>query len=302
MGTWEQDQFVQCGVRIEHTPDGGFELSQSQYIDEIKEICISAERRREPKALTTEFEKTKIRAALGALSWCAQQTRPHLSFAVSLPLSQVRDSTVGTMLEINKLIYRTRCDKSHVLKVRGDLRVRDLLVAGWSDASPLNRLDGKSTQGIFIGITHESLLSGEMCKVSPVFWRSAKIERQCRSPGASEALAAIDCEDALFGVRLQVFEMLGHPVNVRKAEESVAQIPAVLVTDSTNVHDRMKKDVYVPKGPEFRTAMELIGLKEASTRTHMPIRWGHSDAQLANSLTKDSEQQQLQRFYHLGQV
>ena len=48
--------------------------------------------------------------------------------------------------------------------------------------------------------------------------------------------------------------------------------------------------------------MELIGLKEASARTHMPIRWAHSDAQLANSLTKDSEQQQLQRFYHLGQV
>ena len=31
-GTWEQDQFVQCGVRIERTPDGGFELSQSHSI------------------------------------------------------------------------------------------------------------------------------------------------------------------------------------------------------------------------------------------------------------------------------
>ena len=81
-------------------------------------------------------------------------------------------------------------------------------------------------------------------------------------PRGPEALAAINC------VRLQVFEMLGHPVNVRKTEESVAQIPAVLVTDSTNVHGRMKKDVYVPKGPEFRTAMELIGLKEASAYTH----------------------------------
>ena len=66
-----------------------------------------------------------------------------MSAAVSLLLSQVRDSTVGTMLE-----YRTRCDKSHVLKVHGELRVRDLVVAGWSDASPLNRPDGKSTQGI----------------------------------------------------------------------------------------------------------------------------------------------------------
>ena len=66
----------------------------------------------------------------------------------------------------------------------------------------------------------------------------------------------------------------------------MASIPGVLVTDSTNVHDRMLSEVYVPKGPEHRTALELMGLKEAITNTQTPIRWVHSDAQLANSLTK----------------
>ena len=300
-GTWEYDNFVQCGVKVEKTPEGGFNLSQAQYIDDIKEISVSAERRREPKSGTTESEKTKIRAALGALSWCAQQSSPQLSAAVSLMLSQIRDSTVSTMLEINKLIYRTKCNRKHVLKIHGGLRLQDLLVAGWADAACQNRPDGKSTQGIFIGLTSQRLLQGEMCAVSPLYWRSAKISRQCRSPGASEALAAIDCEDAMYAVRLQVFEMLGNKVDVRRTEEQVQKIPGVLVTDPTNVHDRMQSEVYVPKGPEHRTALELMGLKESVVRTSTPIRWVHSDAQLANSLTKDSELQQLHRFYALDQ-
>lgn len=301
-GTWEYDSegFTQCGVRVEKSPDGGFELSQSQYIEEISEMTISAERRRSPKEPTTDFEKTKIRGALGALSWCAQQTAPHLAAAVSLFLSQVQTSTVETMIAINKLIYRTRCNKKHIMKIHGGIPVRDWLVAGWSDAAAMNRPDGKSTLGVFVGITSKSLIHGEMCPISPVFWRSAKIERQCRSPGASEALAAISCEDAMYGIRLQVYEFLGNAVHVRRTETHVAQVPGVLVTDSTNVHDRLKSEIYVPKGPEYRTALELVGLKEASVHTHMPIRWVHSDAQLANSLTKDSEQQQLQRFYNLG--
>ena len=300
-GTWEYDSFIQCGVKIEHKEDGGFELSQAQYIEDMREINISAERRREPKAWTSDSEKTKIRAALGALSWCAQQTQPQLSAAVGLLLSQVTTSTVSTMIEINKLIHATKCNKKHVLKIHGDLKVADLLVACWTDASAQNRQDGKSTMGLLVGLTSQKLLNGEMCNVSPVYWRSAKITRQCRSPGAAEALAAIDGEDAMYAVRLQVYEMLGNEVNVRKTEEHVAKIPGVLVTDSTNVHDRLHSEVYVPKGPEHRTALELLGLKESVVRTQTPIRWVHSDAQLANSLTKDNEPQQLQKFYQLNQ-
>ena len=95
--------------------------------------------------------------------------------------------------------------------------------------------------------------------------------------------------------------MLGNEVKVRHTEEHVAKIPGVLVTDSTNVHDRLHSEVYVPKGPEHRTSLELLGLKEGVVRTQTPIRWVHSDAQLANSLTKDSEPQQLQKFYQLNQ-
>ena len=62
-----------------------------------------------------------------------------------------------------------------------------------------------------------------------------------------------------------------------------------------------KNTVYVPKGPERRVALEMIGLKEAIQETGLVLRWVHSDAQLSNSLTKDNEPHQLVKFYQLNQ-
>ena len=301
-GTWERDNFIQCGVEIKRTNGGGFALSQTQYIDDLKEISISAERRRQGKSVTTDNEKSKLRAALGALSWCAQQSCPHIAAGVSLLLSQVTCSTVDTMIETNKLIYKVKCQRKHEMLIHGGIALDDIVVAGWADAAVQNRVDGKSTQGIFIGLSPKRLLAGHLCPVSPMAWSSAKISRQCRSPGAAECLAAINCEDLMYAVRLQFFEMCGNKVDVRRTESQVATVPGVLITDSTNVHDRMQSLVYVPKGPENRVALEMLGLKEALVNTKLPIRWVNSDAQLANSLTKDHEQHQIQRFYHLNQM
>ena len=55
--TWEYDTFVQCGVKIEKNDTGGFDLSQAQYVDDIKEIGICSDRRRTPKSPTTEAER-----------------------------------------------------------------------------------------------------------------------------------------------------------------------------------------------------------------------------------------------------
>ena len=299
-GSWEKNEFTQCGVHIKRTSDMGFELTQTQYIEDLQEISVSAERRKQPQMETNEKDKTRLRAVLGGLSWCAQQVCPHVTAAVSLLLSEVTTSTVQTMLEVNKLVYQVKMNKGHKMIIHGGVPMDKLIVAGWADAACQNRKDGKSTQGIFVALTSGNLLSGELCKVSPVYWASSKIQRQCRSPGAAESLAAIDCEDVMYAVRLQLFEMTGGVVNVRRTGMQVSSIPAVLVTDSTNVYDKLHTEVYVPKGPERRVSLEMLGLKQAIEETRLDLRWVHSDAQLANSLTKDNEQHQLNKFYQLG--
>ena len=119
-------------------------------------------------------------------------------------------SNVETLLETNKLIYRTKCHRKHQLLIHGGISIEETLLATWTDGSVQNRVDGKSTQGIFAGLTTKDLLNPQLCRISPIAWSSAKIGKQCRSPGAAESLAAINGEDLLYAVRLQFFELTGN--------------------------------------------------------------------------------------------
>ena len=72
-GEFEENRFTQCGVQIARQDDGGFHLSQERYMEHVKEIPMSQERRRDRKSPTTEHEKTILRGILGAMSWhCSQ--------------------------------------------------------------------------------------------------------------------------------------------------------------------------------------------------------------------------------------
>ena len=84
----------------------------------------------------------------------------------------------------------------------------------WADAAGQNRRDGSSTQGIFIGVAPEKLFEGLVERVSPLGWRSSKIDRVSRSPGAAEARSVISREDYLFHARFQFGEFFDSHPNV----------------------------------------------------------------------------------------
>ena len=130
------------------------------------------------------------------------------------------------------------------------------MVSAWVDASLQNRDDGKSTQGMVIGVTDRRIMDGHLSPLNLAHWSSTKIERMCRSPGRE------------------------------KAESQAAEIPGVVVTDSKNVFDRLRDTIFVLKGAEKRISVELMALKEAQTFKKVAISGVHSDAQLADSLTK----------------
>ena len=66
-GDWEKDQFTQCGVQVQRR-EGNFLLSQTSYVSGIPEIPVNSSRRKNSNDATTLWEKSKLRALLGALS------------------------------------------------------------------------------------------------------------------------------------------------------------------------------------------------------------------------------------------
>ena len=297
-GSWEKDDFVQCGVRIQQTSDG-FRLSQEAYAASVPEIPVCSSRRRDRNLETTPWEKTKLRATLGAISWHAQQVAPHFSAEVGLLLSEVNSSTVNTLLQANQLVSAVKARKRHEMIVHGFPENLELGCFAWVDAANENRHDGGSTQGIFIGMAPLGMLQGELSGVTPVAWHSHKIDRACRSPGAAETQAAVNGEDNVYYVRYQWSEMLFGFESTKKPDSTVSKVTGCVISDSRNVYDKLQSEVLTIKGAEKKANIELLSLKEAQKRTGVVIRWVHSEAQLGNSLTKKNGGKELELFYKM---
>ena len=283
---WEENSFVQCGVLVEAQPDGSYTLSQEKYVDKISEIQINSGRRKEKNSPTNEREKGQMRAALGSLSWHAQQVAPHVSAEVGILLSEVSGSTVETLIRTNILIQNVKSRRSHKMIIHSFPKETPLGVFAWADAAGQNRRDGSSTQGIFVGMAPMTLLSGHVEKVTPIAWHASKIDRVCRSPGAAEAVAVVNGEDYLFHVRYQLGELFDKQPNVFDVDTTVNRFSGVLISDSRNVYDKLQTEELSIKGAERRTDIELLCLKSAQRNNHVTIRWVHSEAQIANALTK----------------
>ena len=118
---------------------------------------------------TCDREKTQLRALLGALSWHAQQVAPHVSAEVSLLLSEVTQSTVSTIVRANQLAYCTKAQKEHQMLIHAFSPNEPLCMFAWVDAGSQNRKDGGSTQGIFVGLGPQSMLQGDLGRVTPAF-------------------------------------------------------------------------------------------------------------------------------------
>ena len=269
-GQWEVGKFTQCGVLIEQD-ENGFALSQPDYLDSVTEIHLSRARWNELEAPINNAELHQLRSVLGALSWHATQVAPQWSAPVSLLPTKIHQGTVNEIVETNKLLRKAKLGQHQKLLIHRQDGTFPM-IAAWADAANSNRQDGGSTKGIFVGWTSEALLQGNLASISPIFWQSAKIQRACRSSAAAETHAAVDAEDELYAIRLQVGEFLGERVKLWSCDESVKMVPGVLVTDSKNVYDRLNRTVMTFRGAEKRADIETLCLKESMNATGLLIR------------------------------
>jgi len=300
-GSWQKSTFVQCGTKIIQKPDCSFELTQESFLSSVHEIPVSKEKSRQPDLHTTESEKSQMRSVLGALSWYCGQVGYMYSADVGFLISSIPKSTIKDVIEMNNLVYSIKRDKDLKLVIHSFPEDSPLHVVGWCDAAWANRPDGSSsTAGVLIGMSTPGLENGEQSPISIISWRSSKIDRICRSPGAAETKAAVECDDDLFFVRTMWSEIGGSTIDMKNPEVTAQAVPAILVTDSRNVYDKVNKPVMVIKGSEKRSDIEGLIIKESMDHSALQTRWVHSDAQLGNSLTKPGEKHQFWMFRRMN--
>ncbi|CAK0860929.1 unnamed protein product, partial [Prorocentrum cordatum] len=292
-GSWETQDFVQCGTRIRQEYDGRtkswgrIHLTMIDYAQELMEIDIPAHRRRDPEQPVTSSEATRLRAAFGQLMWLATQGVPLIGAELSLLLAYSNSATVNTLLQANKLIRRTKFEATKELIME---KHANPCVVGYSDAAWNVRRDGSSQGGFLIFLTDYTLMQNREAPISLLAWASAKLPRVCRSSSAAEAQAASEAQEELEFCRLLLSEILLGPAPLKQWTSSCAKIPGALVLDCRGVFDALDRSESSALGmKDKRSALEALALKRGMAATSTSLRWCHSGAQLSDCMTKNSE-------------
>jgi hypothetical protein len=290
--------FDQCGVRVVQNPETfNFDMDQEDFSKTVKPLHVPRPRRQTPKSPTTDAEKTAMRGVLGALQWRATQTAPWLQAELSLLLSRVTSSTVEDLIQCNSL-YRQLLRTSGIrIRVEG-YAGRDVGFVTYTDASWGCRNDGSSQLGYLVSLAPTDYMEGGRERLTPISWSSTKSQRVCRSSLAAEIQAIADGQDEQDYCRLVWLEIETGRVDLSNYVSEIRKVPGALVCDCKSFYDAINARESSGLGmKDKRSAIETLAIRNSCRETETPVLWVHSDAQLADGLTKGKVSFRLEEFF-----
>lgn len=184
VGREEHDHFCYVGIDFV-TVDRKVQIHQENYIQHMQPIYMDPSRAVEQDSYLCEEEKDQLRSKIGQILWVARQSSPDVIFDASNLTSNLKNATVQTIHEANRIVCKLK-SKKVILNFQHLGRDSALKIIVFSDASFGNLSDG-GTQG-----GHLILLMGNNGKFSPLSWQSKRVKRIVRSTLAGETLAMSD--------------------------------------------------------------------------------------------------------------
>ncbi|CAK0848586.1 unnamed protein product, partial [Prorocentrum cordatum] len=169
----------------------------------------------------------------------------------------------ATVSTIQKInkLIRTMNDTADVVMLIP--AIEQIAVVGWGDAAWAARITGESQGGEMIVLVPLSFLSG--------------------------STETLECGQVDY-------------TNKQHVNDAISSCPGVLVTDGKSGYDAIEKSESAGLGlRDKRTSIECLGIRQQKEQTALQIRWVHSDAMLADGLTKDRAAKVLLEFFRSGQ-
>ena len=297
-GSTNARSFRFAGINYRQLADASIECDQEHYTSGITDLDIPLCRLRTGGAKITKKEESALRHKLGELMWVAVSTDPRLSARVGLLLSGVQEGgDMSVAMEVHVLVQEARACTLVLKFLHLDYcRWQEVCFVGFGDASLHNRSKGGSTGGYFTVACHQSVLQGELTPMSPLTWRSWKLERKAVSTNDGEIQAAYHTEDELFRLRLVWGELhatdvrhgFDYPLRVTSALEVVS---AILATDSRGGYDAVHKNESPNLGLSCaRSAVQAHSLKQKLKDQLLECVWVAGDWNLSDCLTKKQQE------------
>ena len=310
-GSKKLHQFTFTGVEMNQLADYTIQMNQSTYIKAINPIHIPKNRKDQRDAVVTEEERQALRAIVGSLQYAAVNTRPDLSSRVSMLQSSINHATVETLVLANQTLFEAKKHHDTTIQIQ-PIRVEDFRFLAFSDASFASKGSHNSQTGILIMGTHKDIRNNISCPVNPLAWGSKKIQRVVTSTLAAETVSLNTVLDHLSWLRLCWAWLLDPTTNWKQPSKTLRQLPetfstatlkaqnlpdSLAATDRKSLYDLVTRTA-MPSCSEFRTQLNARAIKDLAEG--VSLRWVHSGAQLADSLTKIMETSFLRETLRLG--
>ena len=296
-------RFAGCDISTVQNSGGtfGIEVHQDSYIDGLSDLQIDPERFRMEVNLT-EKEKGQCRNALGSLQWLAIQTQPQLCARCNLLLTEVvtqghmshAREIQGMIMEVRKQRYKLKYFRVPTARTWADLTVISM-----GDQAHNNRPKGDSTGGLVTLIAGPECLTGQVCPMMLITWKTWKLRRKAIGSNDAEVQSVLEAEDCNFRVRLLWTEINGAGAMrkgprvdlVQMAESQVKLLRGVLCTDSRGGYDAIERNESPLLGlSNLRAALQAFQLRDNLQRVACDLRWLASDYDLGDALTKKRQE------------
>ena len=311
-GSKKISNFVFTGIQMSQGSDGGIHLSQADYVKRIDPIRISQQRRSQESEKVSEEERQSLRALIGSLQYASVHTRPDLASRLSFLQSEINCATVATLVGANQALHEAKRHSDVTISIH-PIPVQDLRFLAFSDASFASKKTPDSHTGCIIMSTHRDINKNVTCPVSPLSWGCKKIQRVVTSTLAAETVSLGSVLDQLSWMRLCWAWLLDPRIRWQSPTDSLKQLPesystatyrsqnlpeSVAATDCKSLFDLVTRTA-PPQCSEFRTQLTARSIKDMLNEG-VSLRWVHSGAQLADSLTKIMETSFLRETLRIG--
>ena len=287
---WEANRFDHCGVQLHQNTDGSFLLDHSQFCEKLEQVEIVKDGRKEGDA-AHEGEKSQLRGLLGGIQWRTYQTGPLHAAQLSFLQSEMSQATVKTLRDANKLCREVHHHRHLPIRIT-PLNVKnpsEVTFVTWCDAALGNRPNGGSTGGYVVTATEPAIAQGQPSVLNLISWKSGRLPRVARSSLAAEVQSFSEAEEEQMFCRLQWAEFCGSNIPLRNPEDVVKTVAGYMVTDARSLFDVLLKGEQATSGLGLRekySALEIMSIQQRLQMCGTHTRWVHSEAQLADALTK----------------
>ena len=309
-GSKKVQTFTFTGIDMHQNSNFSINLSQEKYISKIEPIHIDASRKYQHDLSVTPEEQQALRALIGSLQYAAVNTRPDLSSRLSFLQSAVNSATIQTLNEANKILHDAKRHKDTTITVQ-PIPINKLRFLAFSDASFSSKKQPDSHTGMMIMTTHEQIAENVQSPVSPISWGCKKIQKVVVSTLSAEATSLNSTLDQLSWLRLYWAWILNPQTTWKEPKAALSQLPNsittatmkisesdIAVTDCKSLFDMVSRTA-PPNCQEFRTQLLARAIKDLMSEGVM-LKWVHSGAQLADSLTKIMETSFLRETLKYG--